>query len=133
VLPSGIARKSASEGLDHKIQLSTQRPCGIGRDLLDGQLDLFHRSGLVAIAERLALPRNNLSFHLKSPTAAGLVKVTQEGRYQRYRADLEALQGLIGYLTEACCADDTTTCDLDSRLDCDPVDVRDNEPQAQDA
>ncbi len=82
------------------------------------------RAGLVAgaIAETLALPRSNLSFHLKSLATAGLVTVTQEGRYLRYRADLEALQGLIGYLTEACCADDTTTCDLDSRLNCDPVD-----------
>lgn len=93
------------------------------------------RAGLVAgaIAETLALPRSNLSFHLKSLAAAGLVTVTQEGRYLRYRADLAALQGLVGYLTEACCADDTTTCNLDSRLACAPADGLDCEPQARDA
>lgn len=90
------------------------------------------RAGRVAgaIAKTLALPRGNLSFHLKSLAAAGLVTVTQEGRYLRYGADLEALQGLVGYLTEACCADDTTTRDLGSRLDCDTADGLDCEPQA---
>lgn len=80
------------------------------------------RTGLVAgaIAKTLALPRTNLSFHLKSLAAAGLVTVTPEGRYARYRADLEALQGLVGYLTEACCADDTAVCDLDSPEACNP-------------
>lgn len=80
------------------------------------------RTGLVAgaIAQTLVLPRSNLSFHLKSLTAAGLVTVTPEGRYLRYRIDLEALQGLVGYLTEACCADDTAACDLESPLVCEP-------------
>ena len=50
------------------------------------------RTGLVAgaIANTLALPRTNLSFHLKSLAAAGLVTVTPEGRYARYRADLDS-------------------------------------------
>jgi DNA-binding transcriptional ArsR family regulator len=80
------------------------------------------RTGLVAgaIAQALALPRTNLSFHLKSLAAAGLVTVTPEGRYLRYRADLEALQGLVGYLTEACCADDAAACELDRPRACKP-------------
>ena len=47
-------------------------------------------NGLVAgeIAALLALPATNLSFHLKALTQAGLLNVTQEGRYQRYRANL---------------------------------------------
>lgn len=93
------------------------------------------RTGLVAgaIAKTLALPRTNLSFHLKSLTAAGLVTVTPEGRYLRYRADLVALQGLVGYLTEACCADDTAACDLDSPMACNPGCGPDCDPQARDA
>lgn len=62
-------------------------------------------TGLVAgeIATELALPSTNLSFHLKAMTHAGLVHVTQEGRYQRYRANLSTMQALVDYLTAECC------------------------------
>ncbi|MCK9398130.1 MAG: helix-turn-helix domain-containing protein [Methylobacter sp.] len=62
-------------------------------------------TGLVAgeIATLLALPPTNLSFHLKAMTHAGLINVTQEGRYQRYRANLAIMQELIVYLTAECC------------------------------
>jgi ArsR family transcriptional regulator, arsenate/arsenite/antimonite-responsive transcriptional repressor len=62
--------------------------------------------GLVAgeIAALLALPPTNLSFHLKALTHAGLISVEQEGRYQRYRANLPIMQELIVYLTAECCA-----------------------------
>jgi DNA-binding transcriptional ArsR family regulator len=62
--------------------------------------------GLVAgeIATLLALPPTNLSFHLKALTQAGLLGVIQEGRYQRYRANLAIMQELIVYLTAECCA-----------------------------
>ena len=62
-------------------------------------------TGLVAgeIAAILALPPTNLSFHLKAMTHTGLINVTQEGRYQRYRANLSVMQALIDYLTAECC------------------------------
>jgi DNA-binding transcriptional ArsR family regulator len=62
--------------------------------------------GMVAgdIAATLELPPTNLSFHLKALTHAQLVTVEQEGRYQRYRANLPLMVALIGYLTEECCA-----------------------------
>ncbi|OOC11532.1 MULTISPECIES: ArsR/SmtB family transcription factor [Thioalkalivibrio] len=74
----------------------------------------YGREGLVAgeIARELELPRTNLSFHLKTLTRAGLVTVTQEGRYQRYRADLAAMQDLVAYLTAHCCAAEGSDCDL---------------------
>ncbi len=76
--------------------------------------------GLVAgeIAAKLELPRTNLSFHLKNLTRAGLLTVTQEGRYQRYRVDIDAMQQLVGYLTESCCAAESTDCALSAELDC---------------
>ncbi len=63
-------------------------------------------NGLVAgeIGAQLALPPTNLSFHLKALTQAGLLSVVQEGRYQRYRANLAIMQELIVYLTAECCA-----------------------------
>ena len=68
--------------------------------------------GLVAgeIATRLAVPPTNLSFHLKALSHAQLVSVVQEGRYQRYRANLALMQELIAYLTEECCAGHPEQC-----------------------
>lgn len=85
------------------------------------RLDIFRLlvkqapTGLVAgeIASELALPPTNLSFHLKAMTHAGLVNVTQEGRYQRYRANLTVMQSLIDYLTAECCSGKPELC-LDS-------------------
>ncbi len=69
-------------------------------------------TGLVAgeIAARLDIPSTNLSFHLKAMTHAGLVNVTQEGRYQRYRANLAVMQALIDYLTAECCNGNPEKC-----------------------
>lgn len=78
-------------------------------------------NGLVAgeIAALLALPSTNLSFHLKALTHAGLLNVTQEGRYQRYRANLGIMQELIVYLTAECCTGHPEHCfESDSASDC---------------
>ncbi len=68
--------------------------------------------GLVAgeIGAILDVPASNLSFHLKILTHAGLLSVDQEGRYQRYRANLPLMQELIAYLTEECCAGHPEQC-----------------------
>ena len=55
------------------------------------------------IAERLDIPAPSLSFHLKELWRAGLIAPRQQGRFIWYRADLNAMNGLIGYLTENCC------------------------------
>ncbi|QDF97895.1 transcriptional regulator [Azoarcus sp. DD4] len=63
-------------------------------------------AGMVAgeISSALDVPPTNMSFHLKALTHAGLVSVEQEGRFQRYRANMALMRDLIGYLTEECCA-----------------------------
>jgi len=68
--------------------------------------------GMVAgdIATTLDVPPTNLSFHLKALTQSGLLTVTQEGRYQRYRANLSLMLELIAYLTEECCAGHPEQC-----------------------
>lgn len=80
------------------------------------------REGLVAgeIAQALEVPRTNLSFHLKTLTHAGMISVTQEGRYQRYRADLGAMQDLVSYLTEHCCTAESGDCELSGATACSP-------------
>lgn len=68
--------------------------------------------GLVAgeIGSTLALPPTNLSFHLKALTQVQLLSVVQEGRFQRYRANVVLLQDLIAFLTEECCAGHPELC-----------------------
>ncbi len=69
-------------------------------------------AGMVAgrIAAALGLPATNLSFHLKAMTHAGLLTVRQEGRFQRYRANLARIVSLIAYLTDECCAGHREEC-----------------------
>ena len=77
--------------------------------------------GMVAgeISTLLAVPPTNLSFHLKALTHAQLVSVEQEGRYQRYRANLTIMQELIVYLTAECCTGHPEQCfESDSASDC---------------
>lgn len=68
--------------------------------------------GMVAgeIASTLKVPPTNLSFHLKELTHTGLVTVEQEGRFQRYRANIPLMLDLIAYLTEECCAGHPEKC-----------------------
>jgi DNA-binding transcriptional ArsR family regulator len=70
--------------------------------------------GLTAglIAERLELPAPTLSFHLKTLAQAGLVSTKQEGRFVRYRAQIEAVNALINFLTDDCCAGHPELCAL---------------------
>ena len=57
-----------------------------------------------AIADALGVPHSSLSFHLAQLRRAGLV--TQERRHRSliYRADFAAMDALVGYLMENCCA-----------------------------
>lgn len=68
--------------------------------------------GMVAgdIATAMNIPPANLSFHLKTLTQSGLLQVEQEGRFQRYRADIPLMLDLIAYLTEECCASEPEQC-----------------------
>lgn len=56
-----------------------------------------------AIAKRLDLPLATLSFHLNTLRQAGLVEFRRESRSLIYRANFEAMNDLIAYLTENCC------------------------------
>lgn len=62
------------------------------------------------IAEELRVANATLSFHLKELTNAGLIKARQEGRYIYYSANYAQMNGLLGFLTENCCAGDSTAC-----------------------
>ncbi len=82
--------------------------------------------GMVAgeIATTLEIPPTNLSFHLKALTQAKLVTVEQEGRFQRYRANLLLMLDLIAYLTEECCGGNPQQCaELNAQAICPPCET----------
>jgi ArsR family transcriptional regulator, arsenate/arsenite/antimonite-responsive transcriptional repressor len=77
----------------------------------DNRLDVFRLLVQVgpggmpagAVAGALGLAPNTLTFHLDRLRTAGLVTARREGRSIIYAARFEAMNELIGFLTENCC------------------------------
>lgn len=63
-----------------------------------------------AIGERLGLANATLSFHLKELLHAGLVTSRQSGRFIYYAPVISAINELVDYLTENCCAGSGGSC-----------------------
>ena len=57
-----------------------------------------------AIADALGVPNSSLSFHLAALTRAGLIRQERQSRSLIYSADYAAMNALVGYLMENCCA-----------------------------
>ncbi len=57
-----------------------------------------------AIAEGLGIPSSSLSFHLAQLNRAGLIRQERRHRSLIYTADYAAMNALVGYLMENCCA-----------------------------
>jgi ArsR family transcriptional regulator len=82
------------------------------------RLDIFRllvqqgTSGLAAgeIAEQLRVSPATLSFHLKELTHAKLITSRQDGRFIFYTANFAAMNRLLGFLSENCCAADGAAC-----------------------
>jgi ArsR family transcriptional regulator, arsenate/arsenite/antimonite-responsive transcriptional repressor len=56
------------------------------------------------IGERIGLVPSSLTFHLQNLQRAGLITRQRISRQLIYSADFDVMNGLIGYLTENCCA-----------------------------
>ena len=63
-----------------------------------------------AVGEGIGLVPSSLTFHLQALQRAGLVVQCREGRQLIYSADFDAMNGLVGYLTENCCAGGDQAC-----------------------
>lgn len=68
-------------------------------------------AGLAAgrISEQTGIPPSSLSFHLKELSHAGLAVSRSESRYVIYTAQFDAMNALIGYLTDNCCGGNPCT------------------------
>jgi ArsR family transcriptional regulator, arsenate/arsenite/antimonite-responsive transcriptional repressor len=62
------------------------------------------------IGERVGLVPSSLTFHLQNLQRAGLITQRRESRQLFYAADFTVMNGLVGYLTENCCADGSAKC-----------------------
>jgi len=60
------------------------------------------------IAEALGVPGATMSFHLKELVHSGLAESENLGRNVCYRANFDAMNGLVAYLTHNCCAGSPT-------------------------
>jgi len=84
----------------------------------DHRLDVFRLlvqagdDGLPAgeIAAAIGIPTNSLSFHLDRLRHAELVTQRRQGRSLIYAANYTAMDALLGYLTENCCAGVPRSC-----------------------
>jgi len=57
-----------------------------------------------AIADALGVPNSSLSFHLAQLRKAGLILQERQHRSLIYRANYPAMNALVAYLMENCCA-----------------------------
>lgn len=57
-----------------------------------------------ALASALGMPSSSLSFHLAQLRESGLVAQRREGRSLIYSASYGAMDALVAYLMENCCA-----------------------------
>jgi ArsR family transcriptional regulator, arsenate/arsenite/antimonite-responsive transcriptional repressor len=62
-----------------------------------------------AIADAMGIPNSSLSFHLAQLRTARLILQERRHRSLIYRADYRAMDALVGYLMENCCADSACT------------------------
>jgi DNA-binding transcriptional ArsR family regulator len=92
----------ALEALAHETRL------GVFRMLVEAGPD-----GLSAgdIAERMGALQNTMSSHLGKLQRAKIITSQRDGRHVIYRADFEALGGLIVYLMKDCCGASAQVCD----------------------
>lgn len=63
------------------------------------------------IGAALSIPPATLSFHLVQLKHADLVDCERRGRQLIHTANFSRMNALLAYLTENCCAGDSTACD----------------------
>jgi len=75
--------------------------------------------GLAAgvIAEKVGCPHNTLSSHLSILARSGLVRGARDGRSIIYRANVDAIRTLVGFLVDDCCDGHPELCHLQEAIE----------------
>ena len=69
-----------------------------------------------AIADKIGCPHNTLSSHLSILARSGLIRGARDGRSIIYRADVDGIRILIGFLVTDCCHGHPELCDLQDAI-----------------
>ncbi len=69
-----------------------------------------------AIADKIGCPHNTLSSHLSILARSGLVRGARDGRSIIYRADVDAIRTLVGFLVNDCCDGHPELCHLQDAI-----------------
>jgi ArsR family transcriptional regulator len=69
-----------------------------------------------SIANTIGCPHNTLSSHLSILARSGLVRGARDGRSIIYRADVEGIRTLVGFLVTECCDGHPELCDLQDAI-----------------
>ena len=64
------------------------------------------------IADTVGAPHNSISTHLAILVRAGLLRSARDGRSIVYRADIEGMRALVGFLVNDCCDGHPELCNL---------------------
>lgn len=70
-----------------------------------------------AIADKIGCPHNTLSSHLSILARSALVRGARDGRSIVYRANVDAIRTLVGFLVDDCCDGHPELCDLQDAID----------------
>lgn len=81
-----------------------------------------------AIAQALGVPNSSLSFHLAQLRNAGLILQERQHRSLIYRANYPAMNSLVSYLMENCCAG--ADCEVASHCEVTPENSQDERKSA---
>ena len=85
--------------------------------------------GLAAgtIARKIGCAHNTLSSHLSILARSGLVRGNRDGRSIIYRADVDSIRALVGFLVNDCCHGHPELCNLQAAIEecgCAPAESR---------
>jgi ArsR family transcriptional regulator len=104
---------SAPHALSALSALGQPSRLAIFRLLISAEPDGLRAGG---IADKIGCPHNTLSSHLSVLARAGLVRGQREGRTIIYRADVEGIRRLVGFLVNDCCGGNPELCDLQDAI-----------------
>jgi ArsR family transcriptional regulator, arsenate/arsenite/antimonite-responsive transcriptional repressor len=69
-----------------------------------------------SIADTIGCPHNTLSSHVSILARSGLIRGVRNGRSIIYRADVEGIRLLVGFLVADCCHGHPGLCDLETAI-----------------